>query len=61
MLQLLSKKIYEACKPLTQVFEHLEKQNMPGKDEIKKDIKPPQSGILLTMQVNSIYFALIRE
>ena len=43
----MSKKIYEACKPLTQVFEHLEKtsnqsydrQNMPGKNEIKKDIK----------------------
>ena len=35
---------------------------MPGKNEERKyDQKPPQSGMLLTMQVSSIYFALIRE
>ena len=35
---------------------------MPGKNEERKyDKKPPQSGMLLTMQVSSIYFALIRE
>ena len=66
MFQLLFKKILDALKPVTQIFEHIDSQSTKarpdGDGKYRSEGKSsPKSGILLSMHVNSIYFALIKE
>lgn len=74
MFQILFKNILDACKPVTQIFQHLDsKSSMKRKsksyggashtddNDLNQMAASPKSGILLQMHVNSIYFALIKE
>jgi hypothetical protein len=73
MFQLLFKKIMDACKPVTQILEHIDAQSVKkhsqknekyaGSDggENQGEERSPKSGILLSVHVSSIYLALIKE
>ena len=62
MFQLLFKKILDAFKPVTQIFEYIDSHSAKTDGKYRSEGKSsPKSGILLSMHVNSIYFALIKE
>ena len=72
MFKLLFQKISDACKPVTQIFEHIDSQaintrsaptDLKGRQrrEYDSEKSSPKSGVLLSLHVSSIYVALIKE
>ena len=74
LLQLLLKNILDSCKPVTQIFQHLDSQGGKGRktkgygsrsvteaNDLEYLTSSPKSGTLLQMHVSSVYFALIKE
>jgi hypothetical protein len=53
---LLGSKIAEAFRPVIQVVDHMGQQSLRRKQPVQ-----PQASNLLTLQMSSIYFALIKE